>query len=133
MNLTVSGQNDFALLFVYGSLKRGFALHDHLRDQIFLGETSTQPTYRLFDCGPYPAMVKVAANGVRVKGEVFQVSHHCLTQLDEVEGVPEGLYSREPVDLEADFLPAPVLTYLYRQSTASLADCGTVWPAAPQT
>lgn len=118
------------LLFVYGSLKRGYELHSELHEQQFVAEAHTAPEYRLFDIGRYPGMVKVASEGLSVKGELYRVSQQCLQRLDEVEGVDEGLYLRTCIplwqppcsDLE------PVWTYLYLQPTEHLRDCGPQWP-----
>ena len=45
------------LIFVYGSLKRGYALHHLLASQQFHGIAVTQPLYRLFDLGSYPGLI----------------------------------------------------------------------------
>lgn len=114
-------------VFVYGSLKKGHALHYCLRSQEFLGECQTVAQYRLFDCGRYPALVRVAANGVSVKGELFRVNQNCLTQLDLVEAVNEGLYERAGIQLLVPFESLDVDAYFYRQSVLELADCGDHW------
>ena len=120
--------NGRSLIFVYGSLKRGFALHRHLSGQEFLSVASTQPSYRLFDCGAYPAMVKVAVNGRSVKGEVFRVDQEGLLRLDEVEGVKEGLYVRDFVTLCPPFETSRTIAWLFVPSTLGLLDCGSEWP-----
>jgi gamma-glutamylcyclotransferase (GGCT)/AIG2-like uncharacterized protein YtfP len=89
------------IVFVYGSLKRGYALHKVLSGATYLGAATTLPLYRLYDCGDYPGMVHHADNGVSIHGELYDVDAACLQRLDEVEGVAEGLYSREPVELRA--------------------------------
>lgn len=116
-------------VFVYGSLKRGFALHNCLEGQKFLGECQTVPHYRLFDCGSYPALVRVAANGVSVKGELFCVDSKCLGQLDIVEGVNDGLYKRTGILLLPPFESHDSQAYFYLPSTLGLADCGERWGA----
>lgn len=122
--------NDVQVLtnvFVYGSLKKGHALHYCLRGQEFLGECQTVTQYRLFDCGSYPALVRVAANGVSVKGELFRVDQNCLTQLDIVECVNECLYQRAGIQLLVPFESLHVEAYFYRQSVTGLPDCGGHW------
>lgn len=118
------------LLFVYGSLKRGYTLHSELFEQQFVAEAHTPPDYRLFDIGQYPGMVKVVSDGLSVKGELYRVSQQCLQRLDEVEGVDEGLYVRTCIQLvdppHCDH--EPVWTYLYLQPTEHLRDCGSEWP-----
>lgn len=127
------GTNLTQRLFVYGSLKRGYALHDYLSAQKFLGTAVTKPLYRLYDCGSYPGMVHVAANGLAVTGEVYQISDRVRTVLDEVEGVNEGLYECQPVLLDEPFHSVEVLAYFYTQPISHLSDCGSTWPADEST
>lgn len=121
------------LVFVYGTLMRGECRHGALAGQTYVGRATTQPHYRLYNCGSYPALVKVAdGSGHCIEGELWQVDHACLQQLDDIEGVDEGLYERGPVileDLPVD-QPAAALVeaYFYRQDVSSLEDLGTVWP-----
>ena len=115
-----------SLIFVYGSLKRGYSLHSYLADQRFHAYAVTEPLYRLLDCGDYPALIKVSTDGVAVRGEVYSVTPFCLQQLDVVECVSEGLYTREPVRLQQH--GGHVSAYFYARSVAGLADCGCEWP-----
>ena len=124
---------DRSLIFVYGSLKRGFALHRFLSQQDFVATASTQPHYRLFDCGTYPAMVKVAVGGRSVKGELFRVDQQCLVRLDDVEGVEEGLYVRDPVCLCSPFETCGAMAWFFLPSTKGLLDCGSEWPATERS
>ncbi len=121
--------NGRSLIFVYGSLKRGFALHRHLLRQEFVATGVTWPSYRLFDCGVYPAMVKVAVDGVSVKGEVFSVDQECLLRLDKIEGVAEGLYVRDLVHLCPPFEASPTVAWFFVPPTLGLSDCRSEWPA----
>ncbi len=119
-------------IFVYGSLKRGQLLHGALIDQKFLGLATTCLEYALFDCGEYPALVKVAANGDAVKGELYRVDSICLQKLDQIEGVDEGLYVREPVSLQdaGEYPDGPnrVWAWFYLHSIHGLRRCGSEWP-----
>jgi gamma-glutamylaminecyclotransferase len=115
------------LIFVYGSLKRGFALGRLLAQQEFVATASTQPLYRLYDCGSYPAMVTVAVDGRSVKGEVFRVDQECLLKLDEAEGVEEGLYVRDSVHLCPPFDASGAFAWFYAAPTSGLVDCGSAW------
>ena len=121
------------LVFVYGSLKRGYRLHHLLQDQKFLGPASTITRYRLFDAGEYPGLVEVSTDnigqGVSVRGELYRVDDECLRRLDEAEGVDEGLYYRRPICL--NHLDAQNLAeaWFFAGSVADLADCGQEWPA----
>jgi gamma-glutamylaminecyclotransferase len=83
-------------LFVYGTLKRGFAREDLMNGATFDGAAMTQRGYALYDLGEYPALV-LGTDGV-VHGEVYRVTPEHLEALDRYEGYPE-LYGREPVAL----------------------------------
>jgi gamma-glutamylaminecyclotransferase len=85
------------LLFVYGSLKRGFRHHSELGSARFLGAVRTAMGYGLVRFGQYPALVQ--ASGKRVSGELYSVDAVLLARLDEFEGCPD-LYRRDPVTLE---------------------------------
>ncbi|HEX4954518.1 MAG TPA: gamma-glutamylcyclotransferase family protein [Thermoanaerobaculia bacterium] len=90
-----------ALLFVYGSLRRGGENHRFLDGARFLGEARTEPGHQLLDLGRYPGMV-AAAEG-RVLGELFEVDGETLAALDRFEGHPT-FYQRRPVRLDGDLI-----------------------------
>ena len=98
MNMAPQSQ----LVFVYGSLKRGYNLHYLLEDQLPLGNAVTLPLYRLFDLGSYPGLIEWP-EGLEIRGEVYQVGTDRLARLDEVEGVAEQLYVRRRVSLQTTF------------------------------
>jgi gamma-glutamylcyclotransferase (GGCT)/AIG2-like uncharacterized protein YtfP len=72
-----------ALLFAYGTLMRGYALHEVLaRGATFLGVGSVSG--RLLDLGRYPGLVDGAG---RVSGEVYRLDdRELLPVLDREEG-----------------------------------------------
>lgn len=113
------------ILFVYGTLKRGGRGHRFLATQEFLGEAATEPKYRLFDLGTYPALVKDEVNGLPVKGELWAVDDDCLADLDDYEFAPE-LYSREPVAIQgrADRIES----FIYSKSIPPKVRSGGSWP-----
>jgi gamma-glutamylaminecyclotransferase len=116
------------LVFVYGTLMRGECYHAALADQQFVGTAITSPQYRLFHCGSYPALIETqSGSGNRIEGEVWRVSTACLTRLDEVEGVHEGLYERRSVALEVGTSDEAVEAYFYLQDVSTLPDLGTRW------
>ncbi|XP_057801790.1 putative gamma-glutamylcyclotransferase At3g02910 isoform X2 [Salvia miltiorrhiza] len=98
------------LIFVYGTLKRGFYNHYLLEDLIragaaaYLGPCTTVEAYPLV-CGPYgiPYLVNLPGSGQRIRGELYSVSSvHGLARLDELEGVDRGHYERLPVAVAAE-------------------------------
>lgn len=117
------------LVFVYGTLKRGGSNHHYLRGQSFVGEARTVPGFRLYVVADYPGMVPDAADTDGVAGEVWAVDPAALVRLDELEGVEEGLYVREPARLRAPFTAQPVQTYRYLWSVVGCPWLqGGVWP-----
>ena len=80
-------------LFVYGTLKSAGDLpHPLLRDSgKYLGDHITDPRFKLFDLGPFPAVVPVMMGGYPITGEVYAI--HSLDEFDWYEGYPT-LYNR---------------------------------------
>jgi len=115
------------LVFVYGSLKRGYKLHYLLESQLSLGNAVTQPLYRLFDLGSYPGLIEWP-EGLTIHGEVYQVDADCLAQLDEVEGVAEMLYARRRIFLQTSIEGKQIHAWFWLSSVQGLRDCGTAWP-----
>ena len=115
-----------AMLFIYGTLKRGHSRGSALADQHYLGEARTRPCYRMYRVDQYPALVH-AEPGVKVEGELWDVKADCLVELDRIEGVDEGLYRRELIELEGDGQEKSVEAYFYLPPTEGLEDCGRCW------
>jgi len=88
----VAGDN---LLFVYGTLMRGFPLHALLeRRATYLGEATTPGL--LLDLGSYPAALKSATG--KIRGEVYLLADPGLWRaLDSAEG---SQYHREQAGIE---------------------------------
>jgi gamma-glutamylcyclotransferase (GGCT)/AIG2-like uncharacterized protein YtfP len=82
-------------LFVYGSLKRGFANHGLLWGQAFVREARTAPGFELVSFRTIPGLI---AGRRSIQGEVWAVDDACLRRLDAVEGHPRT-YRRTPVPL----------------------------------
>lgn len=86
------------LVFVYGTLMRGFRNHRLLAQGgcHYLGRGETRPQYTLVDLGPFPGLLDVGTT--RVRGEVYEVDAPTLAKLDRLEGHPR-FYERKPVAL----------------------------------
>jgi len=115
-------------IFVYGTLKRGFANSFFLEGQEFLGEAETTPDFRLFDGIRFPAMAEYPNDGVNVKGELWRVDDNCVRHIDRLEGVP-SFYRRIPVTL-VSHPDLDVETYVLpkRSMPRNWKDCGRSWP-----
>ena len=93
-------------LFVYGTLRRGLALHRHLSETSprFLGMGSINA--RLYDLGEYPGAVKSREPNEFVEGEVYELTEPA-TQLRELDHLEEfdrenprkSLFLRETVEV----------------------------------
>lgn len=92
--LALAVQSHPALVFVYGTLKRGHGNHHWLSDASFLGE-AVLPDVVLHDLGPFPMAVPGEGS---VRGEVYAVEAGGLARLDRLEGYPR-LYDRRRLPL----------------------------------
>ena len=106
------------MVFVYGTLKAGGSNHHFMEGQTLVGDAQTAPGFQLIHLGSYPGMVTVPNSAESVVGEVWRIDSKCLAQLDALEGIDEGLYRRESINLLAPFTNENVQTYLYAQSIA---------------
>jgi gamma-glutamylcyclotransferase (GGCT)/AIG2-like uncharacterized protein YtfP len=111
------------LLFVYGTLKRGFCNHHRLAGAKFVGAARTHAIYRLLNLGWYPGLIE-GNPGIAVEGELWDVDEATLRRLDEYEGVPEW-FQRRAVALDGTSEPAEA--YFYCRDPAGNPDCGDHW------
>jgi gamma-glutamylcyclotransferase (GGCT)/AIG2-like uncharacterized protein YtfP len=116
------------LVFVYGTLKRGFENHGFLSGQTFVGIARTAPGYALYDLAGYPGMVRKDDATDGVVGEVWMVDDECLAQLDVLECTAEGLYRREAVSLQDAPAGQRVEAYIYLQGVKDRRSLGSEWP-----
>ena len=116
-----------ALLFVYGTLKRGCSNHRQLAGGTFIGAARTRPGYTLYDVGGYPGLVKKSGHRPGVSGEVWSVNKRHVAKLDHFEGLPEGPYRREPVPLRAPFAGQKIEAYVYAAPIDGLPPVGSEW------
>ncbi len=117
------------LIFVYGTLQRGRALHKHLASQSFVGTAQTQAEYRLYRIEWYPGLVdaKTSGQGLAIHGEVWDVDDAALRVLDKVEEVDSGLYERRPIRLQEPFDQLEVVAYFYLGDVEGCSDNGDRW------
>ncbi|KAI5671209.1 hypothetical protein M9H77_11573 [Catharanthus roseus] len=95
-----------ALVFTYGTLKRGFSNHVLLQDMISSGDAAYLGICRSAErlplvCGPYrvPFLLNIQGFGDHVWGELYSVSPGALARMDELEGISRGHYERLPIRL----------------------------------
>src|SRR4051812_27023287 len=75
-----------SLIFVYGSLMKGFGNHTLLRDATFVKEGLTLPEYTLISLGSFPGVLPDGTTSI--KGEVYEVNLKVRDRLDQLEGHP---------------------------------------------
>jgi len=136
------------LLCVYGTLKQCFQRSQFLRDQRYLGVCKTTPEYGIYAYGGFPALVDsnlaqssdVKANS-HIYGELYEVDENCLVLLDDIEGVGDGLFFRQTLNLqEINFFRLPLTqecwnmveakkaeAYFFKRSVKGAANCGSFW------
>jgi len=74
-------------IFVYGTLRRGGAAEDKLRDSEHLGSATIRG--RLYAIDWYPGVIE-DAEAYEIIGDVFSVNEDTLAKLDEYEGMASG-------------------------------------------
>jgi gamma-glutamylcyclotransferase (GGCT)/AIG2-like uncharacterized protein YtfP len=76
-------------LFVYGTLRRGLRLHDHLARLGASFEMEAKVAGELFDLGSYPGARPTGGNAKWILGELFLLRHaeDDLKHLDRVEDI----------------------------------------------
>lgn len=102
------------LVFVYGTLKRGFSNHFFLEGARCRGRARTREHYALYE-GEYPFVFRKERVGP-IYGEVYEVDTQTLMKLDRLEEHPD-YYCRDQVEVVLDdggsltawlyFFPAP--------------------------
>ena len=90
------------LLFVYGSLKKGFDNHNLLSKYAKrLGKAHTVKKFAMFEdsFGNYPYIIDTPVS--RIKGELYQITRAELMQkIDEFEGAPD-YYERKKIEVKS--------------------------------
>lgn len=108
--------SEFPLVFVYGSLKRGF-YNEHTMKRAngrFIGEFRTKmSSYKMVSLGSFPGVV--LGGNDSIAGEVWEVDS--LDPLDALEGYPD-FYTR--ISIGTDYGPAWM--YILSRRYESTAD-----------
>ena len=86
-------------VFIYGTLKRGFALHEKgLSGARYIGDAQTLEPYPLYIAADFfgPMMLDRPGVGLHVRGELFEIDEERLSVLDALEDVgKEGSFRSE--------------------------------------
>src|SRR5262252_7283368 len=118
-----------ALIFVYGSLKEGFPNFHVNRGRRLPGEYVTVEPYPLFlHDGQLPCLLPTAGTGLRVRGQVFDVTPEALAAMDALERMgEEGGYHRIEIEVveAGGAQDARLPAFVYVQHPAFLDRPGT--------
>ncbi|XP_054643138.1 gamma-glutamylaminecyclotransferase-like [Dunckerocampus dactyliophorus] len=97
-----------ALVFVYGTLKRGQPNNFYMTDKRnghawLLASAVTTQTFPLVIAGQnnIPFLLNIPGQGHRVHGELYKVDEALLRFLDDFEDIPD-MYQRSPVTLTVE-------------------------------
>lgn len=108
----------YDLIFVYGSLKKGYSNYHYLENSEFVGPGITQEAdFDMLSVGDaYPALV---AGKYHAVGELFWVDEDTLVRMDRLEG---ALYERKQIKVNlfsnnALLLVAWVYIYIHPYTT----------------
>jgi gamma-glutamylcyclotransferase (GGCT)/AIG2-like uncharacterized protein YtfP len=99
--------NRIMLVFVYGSLKRGFNNNWYLENSKFICNDMTEPKWDMINLGAFPGVIDGSYN---IYGEVYEIDDDTLKMLDQLEGHPT-LYIRRTVKLTK--IKSPVWMYIF--------------------
>jgi gamma-glutamylcyclotransferase (GGCT)/AIG2-like uncharacterized protein YtfP len=101
------------LLFVYGSLKKGFDNHDLLsKSAKRLGKATTVGKFAMYEdsFGNYPFLVKQPIS--KIEGELYEIKRkELLDAIDEFEGAPE-YYQRKKIRIKSHHGENVAFTYI---------------------
>ena len=103
-------------LFVYGTLKRGFPLHESgMTGARFVGPYRTVSKYPLYVAGPWftPMMLDEPGVGLRVEGELYEIADDRLPSLDATEHIGEPGNLRLVIAIEPLIGGTPVSASVY--------------------
>lgn len=85
------------LVFVYGSLKRGFGNNGVIANQQFVGEAVTEDSvWSMVSLGGFPGVIN---GNKKISGEVWSVNERGMRGLDALEGNGH-FYTREVVNTD---------------------------------
>jgi len=86
------------LVFVYGTLKKGFGNHRWLDGAGFVGKAKTSSIFSMINLGYYPGVLLHGETSIT--GELYLIDKTIEDRLDDLEGVDSGLYHKTEVDTD---------------------------------
>ena len=104
------------LVFVYGTLKKGFGNHRLLAKAKFIAPAFIMDG-KMLNLGAFPAVI---AGDMDIEGEIYSVDKDTLASLDRLEGHPT-FYERKQVEAYLDDERMPAEAWCYFLSKDSQA------------
>jgi gamma-glutamylaminecyclotransferase len=107
------------LVFVFGTLKKGFPLHQKgLVGARFLGLYRTREGYPMLIAGPWfaPMMFDEPGAGLRVEGELYEVDDSTIAVLDQLESIGKPGNFRVEIETEPTESGAPCSALVYMKA-----------------
>ena len=92
-------------LFVFGTLKRGFPLHEKgLSGAQYLGRAQTIACYPMLIAGPRyaPMLFNEPGAGHHVKGELYEINESHLAQLNALESLGQPGSLQDTIEVLSD-------------------------------
>ncbi len=110
-------------VFVYGTLKKSYQNHHHIKHSEFIGSGRTIEKYGMYQ-KDYPFVVKNEAVSF-IYGEIYSVDDSTLALLDHLERHPEWYY-REKVNVvhSGDARIIPVWLYFNSTPEGTIVESG---------
>lgn len=110
------------LVFVYGSLRKGFGNHGRLKTAEFIGYGKTVSNgWTMLDLGAFPGVVP--GGKTHIFGEIYRCDRECWDGLDSLEGYP-SLYNRECVEVKSGELLYNCNMYVYQEHKRNVVESG---------
>lgn len=105
---------DKHIVFVYGTLKKGYRNNHYLSDAIFLGTAETVEKYSMRRHKYwYPAVIETLEH-YNIRGELWSCSDWILKSLDRLEGTLDLFYRKEiPIIHDAKVINAWIYFFNY--------------------
>ena len=87
------------LIFVYGTLKKGFRNNYLLSTSKYIGKGITKDKFGLYKsiCGNYPFAIE-SIKDTNIEGEIYEIASETEFQLDILEGFPT-LYLKKKIKI----------------------------------
>jgi gamma-glutamylcyclotransferase (GGCT)/AIG2-like uncharacterized protein YtfP len=119
------------LVFVYGTLRRGYVNHHLLQGARYLGPASSQRAYALY-LGDFPYLVESQAV-CAVVGELYGVSPAGLRLLDQLEEHPDWYERRLAPIIDSQGQARQAWVYFFPQAQGRLLASGDLTEAKGYT